>query len=158
MYGYFLQTLGLQCGNWVYEWTIGYKMQYAICWWIGWKMESFSYHSITLLGCFILPLFQNFHSLRWESLTIHTRSTLIFFGRFWGPPSSPIRPGSYFRPGPPDFWPQNHINDHKTPLNCQKDSSNTSRSMFFGVGNWIMTLLEQMGHQIYVNFQIWVIF
>ena len=83
------------------------------------------------IGCFILPLFQNFHSLRWESLTIHTRSTLIFFGRFWGPPSSPIRPGSYFRPGPPDLWRQNHINDHKTPLNCQNDSSNTSNSMFF---------------------------
>ena len=63
-----------------------------------------------------------------------------------------------FQAGTPIFPAQNHIKDQKTTLNCQKDSSNTSNSMFLGVRNQIMTLLEQMGHQMYVNFQNRVIF
>ena len=54
--------------------------------------------------------------------------------------------------------PKSDIKDHKKTLNCQKDSSNTSNSMFFGTGNRIMTILEQMGHQMYLNFQNRVIF
>ena len=54
------------------------------------KENSYKKNTSCWLVCFILPLFQNFHSIRWGSLTMGTKSILIFFLQdFWGPSLSP---------------------------------------------------------------------
>ena len=93
-------TLYTICNTLLIGYTRGFchycPLSFSALYYQFWINYSIRYQSLLMrcsncsaLGCFILPLFQNFHSKLWESLTLGTQSALIFFQNFLRSSSSP---------------------------------------------------------------------